>query len=832
MARSFMEFQGRTQQPFISTFAPINYEFIQQQMDKRQARFDFAAQARAKAEEDLSKEVAATDRDQQYMDELKSGIRRNFKDIISSHGGDLSAATNDIVQYVGRMKSDPFWMANQTNLQTHSKYKELRDKYGDKAVQFMKPGSVLDDVGNVRSVESIMGTQLEERSDSAKLARDTMSNLESNMVDAGIDYTGFWAKFKSREYIDDKRIRDAANAAIDEYKQSDPQFYRRILLNNGLYRGQDGEQAIQTLNMVPSVVFNGRRITQEEARENGYGSLADYITSEFLISANEDRVFQKDRVTGIREVPMMGAGAAQAGTIGYGAIAGDLPSTAGVAVEDIMEIDKRGNLVVNPQANITYGKVDDAYLTPEEKAMEMGLDVGAAQVSTMSNPLAGWLFKKVAKLASNPLGAIHSAIRYIPGSDAILEAGNTVKQAHEKIVKSAGGDPTKQKVVSATDSEGVQRTWLEPLTDKERNWYMNQGTSNTQVIRDFSKNFTKYQQTLNNNGYAVYKEPNGDISFIDKRTNEKVGYEDKGLVGALSEVTKNFRPFFTEHHTKWVDPILDDKGNRYSQKKMEDWNIDKLNSTLTIVDDVEEANAQFLKTFNLQDIGNNIQLMYDPQGNTDLKISEKTSTTGLVDALNDNDYKVVSAKVLGTSGDYSQGTGLKDAVEIQVVDDNNKNPQSIVLLTNRKFDQEYNRYGVLVPTNNEVMEHYDYALNYLQRKGTQDSEFFTPLTSSGYDAKSLNPEARVGYGILHVPVYKKDIYSQPDPSLKTGVLDHWEAYVGEGSTVKRVSPGDPDYMNLVAPVTNPLKGNANNFDSPSSSILIEKGNILDLQNAK
>lgn len=282
-------------QGYIPQFAPVDYGFIQGNIDRRQQRIDQATFNLSQTKEKLGQVYAVTPQDQEYLDKMREGIKNDFKSIIQQYDGDISSASNDLTNYIGSMRNDPFWKSNEINQAQWQTYEQARQQYGDQAVQFMKPGSVtkFDETGNylgVRSPNELI-YEVEKKSDSEKIATGIYDNLQADSKFKGIDYIGYWAKFDDVKEITDQKIKDVAQQSISAFKEADPQFLRRILLDNGLYSqaGITSTQAEQMLNdkaKEEGIVFSGKIYQGKNAVDN--------IIKDFLVASNADRPYKQE----------------------------------------------------------------------------------------------------------------------------------------------------------------------------------------------------------------------------------------------------------------------------------------------------------------------------------------------------------------------------------------------------------------------------------------------------------------------------------------------------------------------------------------------------------
>ncbi len=172
-----------TMSQYQSFFDPIPIEFLQQELDKRQGRYDAAYAGSLAARDELSN-VQVDLADLASKNQIISqGIGDIDKLVEEKYGGDWGRASKEVARSVSNLRANPFWNAQAEAQKQRDIAQELKIKYGNNAVIFNDPSnlSVLDDQGRVRDFSQFQ-PDIVEKGDWLKTSRELLAGLTPDQI--------------------------------------------------------------------------------------------------------------------------------------------------------------------------------------------------------------------------------------------------------------------------------------------------------------------------------------------------------------------------------------------------------------------------------------------------------------------------------------------------------------------------------------------------------------------------------------------------------------------------------------------------------------------------
>jgi len=613
---------------YVSQFVPIDYQFITGEIDKRQQRIDTATLNKGKAVEDLNKDFAVTPEDQEYLDNMREGIKNDFKDIINKYDGDLSTASNDLVTYIGNMRSDPFWQSNEINKLKWDEYEKKRMEFGDQAVQFMKPSSVtkFDENGTFRGIKTPQELQyeIEKKTDSEQIATDIYKNLQADSKFKGIDYIGYWAKFNDIKEITDQKIKDVAHNSINAFKEADPQFLRRILLNNGMYNasGITPEQAEQLLNKKAreeGVIYNGKLYKGDNQVDN--------IIYNFLIASNADRPYEQEDYKVLENPYAVEKLRAQ-----FTPQPRQYPGESGYLqqVDPIQEV--KDALVKNKELTLTdLGAV--------------GRIIENTNIEKDPNAQNTWFERLAWNLVPSNIkkaGAVLKEVKNKQVSTIMNSKGITGDPNDYLIKKDIDGNPT---LVRATQFQKVPYTVT--------------GGEMSQETLKFLKN--RYAGTLYNAGLVLSQDPSGNLD-IKSKEGKPLNFDEYTKVNQF--VADRINDNYTLYNPTWENPIVVDakgKESTYGQSREDDLGLTEFNKNIYGEKDKDKIISSAASNLNI-DLDN--KNFFYVGGNSDYE-GQYLENASFSDIIKNNKLPLIGFNVIGNSNDLP-GVGPMDIIEIRM----------------------------------------------------------------------------------------------------------------------------------------------------------------------
>jgi hypothetical protein len=214
-----------------SFFNPIPIDFLQQELGKRQGRYDAAYAGSLAAQDELSN-VQVGMADLASKNEIISqGIGDINKLVEDKYGGDWGRASKEVARNVSSLRANPFWNAQAEAQKQREIAQELKIKYGPDAMVFNDPTalSVMNVAGGVRGFDQFQ-PDIIQRGDWLGTARELLSGLTANELPTGLtqaDIKGFLQSGQISE-IKRKKIEGLAeDPAIQRaFLNEHPEFRR------------------------------------------------------------------------------------------------------------------------------------------------------------------------------------------------------------------------------------------------------------------------------------------------------------------------------------------------------------------------------------------------------------------------------------------------------------------------------------------------------------------------------------------------------------------------------------------------------------------------------
>lgn len=246
---------------YVSGFVPTDYNFLAQQAQYHQQRYDQARAMKAQSLADLKSTLYVNEKDKAYRDKLIAELETKFGDISGRYNNDLSAAGNDIVDAISAARGDSFWIANKKALEEKAKEDELRARYGSKALAFKTVQGAVDDQGNVRNISDI-GAEIQEEMDYVGTAEALWNRIPNtswyggwkDVVKTGPDGKQYVVGRERAKYtglqkdIIDKRLDEMFEAYKQDENATYSQQYRKLREIGGFVKTADGKEEFRPLS--------------------------------------------------------------------------------------------------------------------------------------------------------------------------------------------------------------------------------------------------------------------------------------------------------------------------------------------------------------------------------------------------------------------------------------------------------------------------------------------------------------------------------------------------------------------------------------------------------
>jgi hypothetical protein len=246
-----MNYNYRYAQPSInqyeSFFNPVPLDFLQEELGRRQDRFDTSYAGALGAKDELAqRQVGLLD-----MADKNRIIDNATKDINKlvdeKYGGDWGKASKEVARQVTNVRANDFWNAQSEMQKKREQFNELATKYGPQAMIFGQDPrnmTTLDEQGKVRSTDQF--GEVIQQGDWGGTARKIFSSLTPDMIsDAQLSEAehamlrqGNWKGIK-REKLE----KLAKDPAIQQaFLQSHPEFARGFMEGDDRMKQQFGLQ--------------------------------------------------------------------------------------------------------------------------------------------------------------------------------------------------------------------------------------------------------------------------------------------------------------------------------------------------------------------------------------------------------------------------------------------------------------------------------------------------------------------------------------------------------------------------------------------------------------
>lgn len=190
--RSNYQYNQPNIQDYESFFNPVPIDFLQEQLGKRQDRYDTALAGTLGTKDELSQvQVGMADlADKNEI--IQEGIGNIQKIVDDKYGGDWGRASKEIARNVTQIRSNPFWNAQKEVEKRREEARQLKIKYGPNAFIFNDPSNIstLDEEGKIRDL-SVFEPDIVEKGDWAKTALQLVSSVTPNTRPVGLSKAGF-----------------------------------------------------------------------------------------------------------------------------------------------------------------------------------------------------------------------------------------------------------------------------------------------------------------------------------------------------------------------------------------------------------------------------------------------------------------------------------------------------------------------------------------------------------------------------------------------------------------------------------------------------------------
>ena len=181
--RSNYQYQQPTAAQQESFFNPIPLEFLQENLQQHQGRFDAAYAGALAAKDELAQQQVGMADIASKNQIINQGMQDIDKLVEDQYGGNWAKAAKGVARNITAIRQNPFWNAQKEAQKMRESYGERAIALGSKGMQFgadPRTMSIIDpETGKVRSQESFMG-RIVEQGDWAGTARELMAGLTAD----------------------------------------------------------------------------------------------------------------------------------------------------------------------------------------------------------------------------------------------------------------------------------------------------------------------------------------------------------------------------------------------------------------------------------------------------------------------------------------------------------------------------------------------------------------------------------------------------------------------------------------------------------------------------
>lgn len=203
-------YSGPTTSQYESFFEPIPLEFVQQQFDRRQGKYD-TAYASALEAKDLYAGAEVADTDIVNKNNLVQRFTGDMDEMVKErYGGDWGRAAKEVARHVTDMRTNSFWDTTNVLKQRQAEERALRAQYGNDALIFnsvLDKSSIDPETGKVLSADQF-NYDIKQRGDWAGSIDEILSRMKPNTNTWGLTKADFGhLKSGNTTYISEDGIR-------------------------------------------------------------------------------------------------------------------------------------------------------------------------------------------------------------------------------------------------------------------------------------------------------------------------------------------------------------------------------------------------------------------------------------------------------------------------------------------------------------------------------------------------------------------------------------------------------------------------------------------------
>ena len=204
-----------------SFFNPIPLDFVQEELGRRQDRFDTSFAGATQGQDEMNQTLVGMPDIEGKRNLVNKSVEGMNKLVDEKYGGDWGRASKEIASRVTSARSNPFWNAQSEAQKQRGLAQELKTKYGQDAFIFNDPTnlSVLDENGQVRGMDQFQ-PDIVQKGDYVKTAKQLIQGLEPDINAYGLteaEIDGF-LKNKTVSKITEDKIK--AFAESEEVQQA------------------------------------------------------------------------------------------------------------------------------------------------------------------------------------------------------------------------------------------------------------------------------------------------------------------------------------------------------------------------------------------------------------------------------------------------------------------------------------------------------------------------------------------------------------------------------------------------------------------------------------
>ena len=283
-----------------SFFNPIPLEFVQQNLQQHQQKYD-VGYGEALAAKDMYAGTEVGVEDIAGKNQLVTDFTKNMDTMVKEkYGGDWGRASKEVARMVTNVRQNPFWDTAKTLKERREQERQLVMKYGPKALQFksLQGVSAIDPAtGQVRKPEELE-FDVQEQGDWQGYMKTILSSINPDQYGIGLtDAEKGYLSHGEYSKIDRKKLDKIIDSpeVINAFLNSNPEFGKAVKagLRYGEYEGNVKEAAKDFFkgNLYPTEFYKeSKNYVQDWMLREQMDAAAKTAENPYYASANQSTV--------------------------------------------------------------------------------------------------------------------------------------------------------------------------------------------------------------------------------------------------------------------------------------------------------------------------------------------------------------------------------------------------------------------------------------------------------------------------------------------------------------------------------------------------------------